>query len=949
MDTRIFLRKILPSQGVYVLWCNNTELKRHTRTLSFEDIDELAAQATEYDDKGWDAYFALSAFKEEGTRKATDASHIKALFLDIDVGEDKPHTSKKHALQELMRFCSVLDLPKPILLDSGGGIHTYWAFTEDISITDWKPVAEKFKALCAEHKFLIDTAVPADAARVLRILGTHNYKFDTPVPVKLLQDAPAVDFDFLANQLGCDLIPVPEKAEEVYEPPPDRIFSFKNILAKTQAGRGCEQLRNIVMRQKETAEPMWRAGLSIVKYCENAESHAHNISQLHDEYTPELTKEKFELIKGPYRCATFDELNPDVCIHCPNWGKIKSPISLGARFAPATAATPDPDTLFSDTTVGEETTSSEHVIPSYPRPYFRGASGGIYVRSVGPDGDIDERAIYHNDLYVIKRLVDVEAGESVVCRLHLPKDGVREFTMPLTAVTSREEFRKTMSMQGVAVTRPDDLIQYMTTWVNELQASTTADTAHRQFGWIDDKCSAFVVGDKEIHPNKIRYNPPSTPTAALLSKFEPKGTLDGWKAMANFYTTRPELVMHQYVVCTAFGSPLMHFFPQNACALHLHSAISGCGKTAAIRVAASVWGYEKALMLEERDTDSMKFNRAEVLHNLPFYVDELTNEHSKRLSDLAYQLSSGQQRGRMAGGANLERTRGEPWKFLAVTTGNASVIERIALEKQAPKAEAQRMMEWPAQKVFGTTEEKRDTDLFDEAVAANYGHAGTIYIQHIMQNLDYVRAKLKEVQQRVDTVAGLTSENRFWSAGVACTLTGAIFAKKLGLIDYDTKELFKWSIKLLKHNMDSVSGMGVSVRQTLNEYLNENFNNILMIKSTDDLRKQSNGLDSLVIPDALPKGKLVARYETDIQQVYLAPKPLKVWCAAQQVNYSAFVSDLMKKMGAKRGKVRLTKGTQFRTDAQHVLIVKMKLGGDDEQVVSASDTSAEEGQGVKEE
>ena len=124
----------------------------------------------------------------------------------------------------------------------------------------------------------------------------------------------------------------------------------------------------------------------------------------------------------------------------------------------------------------------------------------------------------------------------------------------------------------------------------------------------------------------------------------------------------------------------------------------------------------------------MKFNRAEVLHNLPFYVDELTNEHSKRLSDLAYQLSSGQQRGRMAGGANLERTRGEPWKFLAVTTGNASVIERIALEKQAPKAEAQRMMEWPAQKVFSTTEEKRDTDLFDEAVAANYGHAGTIYI-----------------------------------------------------------------------------------------------------------------------------------------------------------------------------------------------------------------------------
>jgi len=949
MDTRIFLRKILPRQGVYVLWCNNPELNRYTRTLSFEDIDELAAQATEYDKQGWDAYFALSTFKEEGTRKAADASYIKALFLDIDVGEDKPHTNKAHALRELKRFCSVLELPKPMLLDSGGGIHTYWSFTDSVSVTDWKPVADKFKALCAEHKFQIDTAVPADAARVLRILGTHNYKFDTPTPVKLLQDAPAVDFDFLADKLGVNLIPVPKIAEAVYEPPKDRIFSFKNILAKTQAGKGCEQLRSIVLHQEGTEEPLWRAGLSIVKYCENADRHAHNISQNHAEYTPELTQQKLDLIQGPYRCGTFDELRPDVCIHCPNWGKIKSPISLGARFAPATPATPDPDTLFSDTTVGKETTLSEHVIPSYPRPYFRGASGGIYVRSVGSDGEIDERAIYHNDLYITKRLVDIEAGESVVCRLHLPKDGVREFTMPLTAVTSREEFRKTMSMQGVAVTRPEDLIQYMTTWVNELQASTTADVAHRQFGWVDEKCSAFVVGDKEIRADKIKYNPPSTPTASLIARFEPKGTLDGWKSMANFYTTRPELAMHQYVVCTAFGSPLMHFFPQNACALHLHSEISGCGKTAAMRVAASVWGFDKALMVEENDTDAMKFNRAEVLHNLPFYVDELTNHKSEKLSNLAYQLSSGQQRGRMSGGSNLERVRGEPWKFLTVTTGNASVKERIALEKQAPKAEAQRMMEWPAQKVFGSTAEKRDTDLFDEAVEANYGHAGIIFIQHVMQNLDEVKVKLKEVQQRVDTEAGLTSENRFWSAGVACTLTGAIIAKQLGLIEYDTKALFRWAISLLKHNMDSVNNMGVSVRQTLNEYLNENFNNILMIKSTDDLRKQANGLDSLVIPDALPKGKLVARYETDIQQVYLAPKPLKVWCGAQQVNYSSFVNDLIKKMGAKRGKMRLTKGTQFRTDAQHVLIVKMKIGGDDERDVSASNTSTGESEGAVEE
>ena len=74
--------------------------------------------------------------------------------------------------------------------------------------------------------------------------------------------------------------------------------------------------------------------------------------------------------------------------------------------------------------------------------------------------------------------------------------------MPLTAVTSRDEFRKNMFMQGVAVPRLDDLMNYMITWVNELQATSTADTAHRQFGWVDDTWPAFIVGEREIQAGR---------------------------------------------------------------------------------------------------------------------------------------------------------------------------------------------------------------------------------------------------------------------------------------------------------------------------------------------------------------------------------------------------------------------------------------------------------------
>jgi len=958
MNTREFLRWVLPTEGVYVALQYNLT-SSGVRQTYFDSVDDLAEATEYYDSMGQDVYFAMSNFRKKETRKGEDAKHIKSFFLDLDVGEDKVAERKgfatqTDALRRLEEFRVVLDLPKPLIVNSGRGIHVYWGLSESVPVEQWKVVADQFKAKCREFGLEIDPAVPADMARVLRVVGTHNYKPETPAPVEVIGDVPAeVNFDFFASKLGMDTIPVPKKYTPADGPASLRDvlmsnikYSFRDILVKAQDGTGCEQLRRVISGQAEASEPMWRAGLSIAKFCEDSEKAAHKISEKHAEYTPELTLKKLDLIKGPYRCTTFDENEAGICMDCPNWGKIKSPIVLGRKI-PEAEVDEDGNYVVEESfdafdEFGEDgddysekstesysgfsvDTSTEHVIPVYPRPYFRGINGGVYIKNVSVDGEVDESVIYHNDIYITRRLLDIEAGEGVVCRIHLPKDGIREFTMPLTSVTSREEFRKQMSMQGVAVPRIDELMQYMITWVNELQATSTADTAHRQFGWVDDECSAFIVGDKEIRPNETRHNPPSTPTGALMPYLQPKGTLEAWKEMANFYGTLPELVMHQYVVCTAFGSPLMKFLPQNSCALHIHSSISGCGKTAAVRVASSVWGSEKALMVEERDTDAMKFNRAEILHNLPFYVDELTNEKSEKLSDLAYQLSSGQQRGRMSGGSNLERVRGEPWQFLSVTTGNASVIERISVEKQQPKAEAQRMLEWKASRVFDSTEDKKKTDAFDVAITENYGHAGIIYIQYVMQNLEKVKQIVFENQRLIDEAAGLTSENRFWSAGAATTLSGAYIAKQLGLIDYDLEALFAWTVKLLKTNLQSVSDMGVSVEQTLNDYMTENYNNILMIKSTDDLRSESgNGLDTLVIPDALPRGKLVARYETDTKKAYLVPKPLKAWCAAQQVNYGAFVDGLIKNLGGKRGLIRLGKGTHLELPNSRVIIVNCK-------------------------
>ena len=934
METKEFLQRALGEGGFYCVFASLGSENRRVQKF-YNSIDAVLTKAQELDEAGFDAYFALATFEEAGSRKVANVKELRAFFLDLDCGPSKDYENQNEAMLALREFCKKLDLPKPLLVNSGRGIHVYWFLSEPVSMSEWLPVAETLKRLCADHNLLADPAVTSDAARVLRVPHTHNHKTDPPVSVSFFgTDAPKpVDIDVFKEYLGAELIPVPTRhipsgSNAVMDALlGNKKNTFKDIVLKTRAGNGCEQLKNILVNQQDISEPLWRAGLSIAKFCEDGQKAAHLMSKNHPEYNIADTTKKMDLIKGPYLCDTFDEFNPGVCNECPNRGKIKSPISLGSSIREATEA----DNVVEAPSIDlPDAPLNTYTIPAYPAPYFRGANGGVYTRVTLPDGDVTEKPIYHNDLYVVRRLWDGELGEAIVMRLHLPKDGVREFTIPLTAVNSREEFRKQMSMYGVAVSKMDEIMHYTTTWVNELQANSVADEAHKQFGWTDDECKSFILGNQEIFGDRVEFNPPSNQTMGLFPAFEPKGTLEEWKETINFYN-REGFELHQFVVGSSFGSILMNLSPVNCAALHIHSKESGVGKTTAIAAAVSVWGRPEELIINERDTFNTKMHRGEIYHNLPLYMDELTNSSANELSNLAYQLTGGRQRGRMTSGGNAERYRGDAWKLLSVTTGNTSIIERVSMAKAMPKAEAQRILEVKVDRLFNEAEEKEEQDRFSAALSNHYGTAGKEYVQYVISNLDAVKKLVDDVRIKVDTAAGLTSENRFWSAFTTNTMAGLILAKRAGLINYDIGSVFKWAVSMLKQNKHYVSDMSASVEEVLNDYIHEHWGNVLWIKSTDDLRKQNqNGLDSLVVPEALPRGKLVARYETDVKKAYLIPKPLRAWCGEHQINYAAFVQDLKTNMGATKTKMRLSKGTHMQLPPTDVIVVSCSIEGSDE-------------------
>ena len=226
------------------------------------------------------------------------------------------------------------------------------------------------------------------------------------------------------SKLGVVMMPVTTLdlgTDALYEAYADNSENvFKTIINKTVEGRGCEQLKYIAMNQSEVSEPLWRAGLSIAKFCVDGDKGAEKISNRHPNYNEAEMRKKLDEIKGPYTCARFDELNEGTCRDCPLWGEIKSPIVLGKRIRESEGQV----TVSASINKAGVKKSEEFEIPEYPKPYFRGAAGGVFLRSSNADGDVEEELIYHHDIYITRRLHDFELGETLVFRLHLTDEMV---------------------------------------------------------------------------------------------------------------------------------------------------------------------------------------------------------------------------------------------------------------------------------------------------------------------------------------------------------------------------------------------------------------------------------------------------------------------------------------------------------------------------------------------
>jgi len=125
MNTKEFLQRVLAKSGHYCLLALKSSEDRRVQKF-YDSIDELIAEANNFDSSGYDTYFALSTFKDSSSRKVSNIDRIQSFFLDLDCGPTKEFANQREALDELREFYRGANLPKPLVITSGRGIHVYW-------------------------------------------------------------------------------------------------------------------------------------------------------------------------------------------------------------------------------------------------------------------------------------------------------------------------------------------------------------------------------------------------------------------------------------------------------------------------------------------------------------------------------------------------------------------------------------------------------------------------------------------------------------------------------------------------------------------------------------------------------------------------------------------------------------------------------------------------------
>jgi hypothetical protein len=905
-----FLRAVWPRTGHYCLFARIGKRAHWT----YDTVEE-AAEAAVAKAQQTDVYFAVHSLREKQvphpTEKNPDGSPLmqvrtgpnalaaRCLILDVDVdpNDDKKYPDQRSAIAALKQFVIDTQLPFPMLVSSGGGIHVYWLLSDDLTADERADLATKLRQLTDHHGLKTDRKCTCDRARVLRVPGTFNYKDPrNPRPVvfmahgqvtatgvltKLILDAltragqEAKDAPKLYQAEAASLLG--SNTDAVYDGPRPR------MLAVLQQ---CAQMMRLYRLKGNFSEPEWyHSVIGVGRFTEEGNRGVHKLSHGHPGYSEASCNAKIAQSeakqKAPSSCraiAEASDVGDSLCVGCPHQGHVPGPIHAGRK------ADAKPSPQFTELVANQVVTTK---IPDPPKPFAR-TQAGIVIKVKNADGSEEYNTIYEYDLFPVRRLANHQSQtQQQLWHVELPNGESRDFVIDAAALYDPRQFSVAISNQGIYSTRNHvvTLQEYMIAYIKELQRLAPADEQRNHLGWSEDK-SSFTLPDKMMMADgTVRAAQLSLGAQRSSSDVCKAGTLQRQVELLRFYD-RPEYVASQFVICASLGAAIFHATGHNGMIINA-TGEAGASKSTTLYTAASLWGHPTLYPINGTNDGATKRARNErvtVLANLPICVDEITNLPPNDVRDLAMGITQPNPRLRLQQDG-VERAHSKSLKStIMLTTANSSLHNILSQESTQGTAGSMRVFEI----VFRITNvhHKWEADDYLRELKLNHGHIGEQFMLYVLRNLDAVEKRIQQVQREIDERFKIAQSERFWSAGAASSVVAAEICLKLGLLSFNPEPIRTWAGGQIEVMRGVVREEYSDPLTVLTNYLEAIDNHIIVTKKFQSGQLSSTGVTRR------PTGPLLAHYDVDDEMMYILKSGFKEHCGRVGANSSQILRDL---------------------------------------------------------
>jgi hypothetical protein len=938
-----FLAVVLPPPefGRYCVAELNT--KEHAFVQALEDTQ---AHTHRWHDSKLDVYFALATFGIEDNRQATNAKYLKSLFIDMD-----GYASKKDAALALNAFLEKTGLDQlgaPYIVGSGGGLHCYWPLTEAVPVDSWKPVAENFKRLCKQENLAIDMTVTADAARVLRVPDTTNFKkkYATPRPVRILSEGGTFSFDILAELIRDKLagtvyeapaIPAldlpgqrPTKADptaatvKLYE---NSVTKFKPIWLATKNGKGCGQLSNYVEHATEEGmEPIWRGLLSWTKVCEDGQKASAWLSSMHP-YDADRMNQKLRDIKGPYPCIKMDSENPGICPNCTHWGKITNPLILGREIKVDVEEKEIEVPMHGDSSVTAKETIKV-MRPTPPRGYAYGTNGGVFMERIVEDAEgaktKKQVMLLPYELFVVDILNS--NGDHTVHLIALKPDGAVNITMPQKAVVSKDETVKALANQNVVAAfgsnNDKNLFEYVRACVEDSSTNKVAVKVPDSYGWQADNTYVYAgrIFSKGVPPIRV----PMPGLENITVNTEPKGTMDNWRAFVNMLIAK-KMWNHLSILLVGAGAPFMRFTGIYGMTYHCASTESGTGKSLSLEAAASVWGHPTHYRTGKSTSPVAMQQRLGLLNSHPLITDEITAKNRKDfewLPEFLLDMTEGRGKERMESGSNKERLNLSTWMTNALMSSNTHIVDYLTGGRNhSSEGELRRLLEFVLEDEL--TWEPHEIEII-KSLQHNYGVAGFALAQYLADNVASFPEMVGSGVAAMYKEFNATNDERFWMAGIGATVCALKAFKELGVIEIPYRPIINAFKKVVENMRASMKSSVRTAEDVLNAYTRDSYGSFVVIRPSSGglMAELGSGKE---IDISITRNKVLGRVEHELTPKYIdyfiEEQLLKSYCASMSFGYTSFkrqLEDQFQVEFVKKDMMAKTKGPQMRVAVMRI-------------------------------